>query len=237
MPGTNHDFREVRYSMRLAPILGVIFLSACAAPSEVGTLSGGAAFNRQDCSLSPISGLPFQACEVSPWVMGSGRATSGAFSARPDGIRPGLEGGVIDSEKIYAASFTDGTASVTVEYAIPRTSLGAFHETTSLNGSSLVGAMCNDIQEKPCKAGSPINDLRVSELNINGQSVRLEQFAVSNNPNFRSGFVAYIRGEPNQSRPGYRTSIVARGFLTGPDDARIASWLGSLKFQRFDIPS
>jgi hypothetical protein len=224
---------------RLAVMLAVPLMAGCAAQSDFATLAGGGAFNPQDCSVSPIAGLSFQECKASPWMMGAGHASSGGFSVRQAGTRPGSEGGIIDSEKIYAASFSDGNATVAVQYAVPRSSFGAFYETTPLNGASRVGVMCDAIQEQPCKAGSPIGDLRVRNVEINGRQVRLEEFSVLDNPAFHSGFVAYIPGEPDAARPGYRTSAVVRGFLAQPDpsDGRVASYLKSLRFQRFDVAS
>ena len=236
--------RRVRFTAvggsRLALLFGALALANCAPSPDFNTLASGGSFGPEDCGASPISGLPFQACMVSPWLMGSGHASSGGFSAYPTGMRPGAEGGLVNSQQIHAATFSDKTATITVQYAIPRTGLDSFYETTPLNSASLVGVTCQAIQEQPCKTGSPIADLRVREIEVNGRSVRLEEFAILNNPNFRSGFVAYVRDERNPARPGYRTSMVVRGFLTQPAgsaDALTASYVMPLRFQNFVLPS
>jgi len=146
----------------------------------------------------------------------------------------------VSSEQIHAASFSDGAATISVEYAIPRTAIDDFYETTPLTGASRVGPMCQAILETPCKDGSPIANLRVREIEINGRPVRLEEFAILDNPKYHSGFVAYIRDEPAPSRPGYRTARVVRGFLTQPDEregAVASAYLKPLRFQHFEIPS
>ena len=242
---THREYRAWRHvtarGSRLAVLLGALFLSNCAPSTDFTTLaSGGGEFNHQDCGVSPISGLPFQECLISPWLEGSGHASSGGFSAYPTGIRPGSEGGLVNSEQIHAASFSDNAATILVQYAIPRTALDDFYETTPLSSSSRVGVTCQAILETPCKTGSPIANLRVRDTEINGRSVRLEEFSILDNPKFKSGFVAYIRDEPAPSRPGYRTSMVVRGFLAQPDETEgsvASAYLKPLKFQRFELAS
>jgi hypothetical protein len=232
-------WRAIAQGSRLAVLLGAMALSNCAPSADFTALAGGGEFNRRDCGASPISGLPFQQCMTSPWLMGSGHASSGGFSAYPTGIRPGSEGGLVNSQQIHAASFSDNAATISVEYAIPRTSLDDFYETTPLNDTSRVGVTCQTILETPCKTGSPIANLRVRDIEINGRSVRLEEFSILGDPKFRSGFVAYIRDEPAPSRPGYRTAMVVRGFLAQPGETTgaVAANLTPLKFQRFALAS
>ncbi len=232
--------RRVAWGALPAVALGLLFLAGCAPSTDFATLSGGAAFTPQECAASPISGLPFQQCLVSPWVEGSGHATSGGFTAFPTGIVPGSEGGLVNSERIYAASFSDNAGTIVVEHAIPYGSLDNFYENTALNDASRVGPMCQSILERPCRDGSPIGDLRVRQIVINGKSVRLEEFAILDNPRYHSGFVAYIPGDASPARPGYISSTVVRGFLTqggASVETAAAGYLTPLRFQRFRILS
>ena len=219
----------------LAMFACVLVLSGCAVPGDYSTLSGGTTFAAQDCGASPISGLRFQACEVSPWIMGSGHATSGGFSARAEGGRvPGMEGGGIDSEKVYRASTRDGTSLITVTYAVPFSSAGAFYETTPLNAASLVDPACTDIRQGACEMGSSIADLGVVGITINGRPVRLERFAILNNADAGAGFVAFIRGDRHPNRPGFTTAMMVRGFYAHRDamtDKAISGVLTALRFQ------
>jgi hypothetical protein len=218
----------------------VLCLADCAPSSDFATLAGGASFNAQDCGGSPISGLPFQQCMVSPWIEGSGHASSGGFTAWPQGIRPGSEGGLINSQKIYAASYSDNRGTVLVQYAIPYGAFDDFYEIPPLNDASRVGPQCQSILDRPCPAGNPISDLRVRSMTLNGKLVRLEEFTILDNPRFRSGFVAYIPGDPAPGRPGYASSTVVRGYLTQPAGAAgdvAAAFLTPLRFQRFQALS
>jgi hypothetical protein len=226
--------------LKSAVLSAALALTACAASSDFNTLASGGEFRPQDCGSSPVSGLAFQRCMETPWLMGSGHASSGGYAAFPYGPRPGSEGGLVDSEKIYAASLSNGAGVIMVEYAIPRSSTGSFYETTPLNNASLVSPECLSILEKPCKTGSPIADLTVREVEINGRPARLEEFSILNNPAFHSGFVAYFQGEHAPSRPGYQTSAVVRGFLAQPAvgaDAVVSLYLSPLRFQRFALSS
>lgn len=229
-----------RRCVGLAMLCAVLSLANCAPSPRFATLAGGAAFDPQDCGGSPISGLPFQECMVSPWVEGSGHASSGGFTAWPQGIRPGSEGGLINSQKIYAASFSDGRGMVTVQYAIPYGSLDDFYEIPPMNDASRVGPQCQSILDRPCANGNPISDLHVRFVPLNGKMVRLEEFTILDNPRFRSGFVAYIPGDPVPGRPGYGSSTVVRGYLTSPAGAAgdvASAFLVPLRFQRFQALS
>jgi hypothetical protein len=236
MPHPSFFGLDARRGTWLAMAFAVLCLADCAPSSDFATLAGGASFKPQDCHGSPISGLPFQECMVSPWVEGSGHASSGGFTAFPQGIRPGTEGGLINSEKIYAASYSDNRGTVTVQYAIPYGSEDNFYEIPPLHDASRVGPQCQSILDRPCPAGNPISDLHVRFVSLNGKTVRLEEFNILDNPRYRSGFVAYIPGDPVPARPGYGSSTVVRGYLTQPAGAAgdvAAAFLVPLRLQRF----
>jgi hypothetical protein len=216
----------------LAPLLA---LMGCVPAEPVSYLPGGTAFTDQRCQDSPIGGWPFQTCAVSPWVIGSGHATSGGFTARPpgSGVRPGTEGGPIDSEKIYTASVTDQTSRLTVQFARPRSPDGAFHDLAPLATNDRIDPDCMDIRVGAC-SGDPITVDAVTEVPYAGRLARVEQFSIHDDPRYRSGFVADLRGPDQPGRPGYRSSAVVRGFFRDRADVsldNIQARLASLTFR------
>lgn len=214
-------------------------LAACTDQPAVSTYAGGTRFAPEDCAQSPIGGRRFQACAVSPWVIGSGHASSGTFSARPNGGAgpPGMEGGPIDSEKIHTARATDGPLSLSVLYAVPRSASGAFSPTTPLTSASRVDPACEDMREGACPGGFAIVARSMTEVPVNGRSIRVEIFSVTGDPATRSGFVANIPGPRHAFRDGSASSAVVRGFLADQDAPSLAQVIEILRPLTFrDMP-
>jgi hypothetical protein len=212
----------MRFRRKLAISALLSSIVSCGPLEPVSTIQGGATFSDQDCRLSPIGGAPFQTCTVSSWVIGSGHATSGGFTARPPGtgVVPGTEGGPIDSEKIFTAAMTGEAARITVQYAIPHSPDGAFDDLAPLATSDRIDPDCTDIRVGACR-GVPITMIATTEIPYAGRRARVEQFTLEGDPRYRAGFVADLRGPDQPGRPGYRSSAVVRGFFRDPAANRL----------------